>query len=97
MSQLFGCCWLVISNTTNITTRLPKHLLKFRCHGNKGRPHNILFGFIQSAIPENPLLGANIEGALQTNIQAGRRLDSAPVSDVVTLATKVGPAGRLRW
>ena len=41
------------------------------------------------------------EGALQTNkqtdIQAGRRLDSAPVSDVVALATKVGPAGRLRW
>ena len=29
--------------------------------------------------------------------QAGRRLDSAPVSDVVALATKVGPAGRLRW
>ena len=33
----------------------------------------------------------------QTYIQAGRRLDSAPVSDVVALATKVGPAGRLRW
>ena len=32
-----------------------------------------------------------------THIQAGRRLDSAPVSDVVALATKVGPAGRLRW
>ena len=29
--------------------------------------------------------------------QAGRRLDSAPISDVVALATKVGPAGRLRW
>jgi len=26
--------------------------------------------------------------------QAGRRLDSAPVSDVVALAAKVGPAGR---
>ena len=26
--------------------------------------------------------------------QAGRRLDSAPVSYVVALATKVGPAGR---
>ena len=33
----------------------------------------------------------------QTYRQAGRRLDSAPVSDVVALATKVGPAGRLRW
>ena len=33
----------------------------------------------------------------QTYKQAGRRLDSAPVSDVVALATKVGPAGRLRW
>jgi len=32
-----------------------------------------------------------------TDRQAGRRLDSAPVSDVVALATKVGPAGRLRW
>jgi len=33
-----------------------------RCHGNKGRPHNILYGSIESAIPENPLLGANISG-----------------------------------
>ena len=33
----------------------------------------------------------------QTNRQAGRRLDSAPISDVVALATKIGPAGRLRW
>ena len=31
-------------------------------HGNKGRPDNILYGSIQSAIPENPLLGANIYG-----------------------------------
>ena len=34
---------------------------------------------------------------LLVDVQAGRRLDSAPVSDVVALATKVGPAGRLRW
>ena len=33
----------------------------------------------------------------QTERQAGMRLDSAPVSDVVALATKVGPAVRLRW
>jgi len=33
----------------------------------------------------------------QTERQAGRRLDSAPVSDVVALAAKVGPAVRLRW
>ena len=33
----------------------------------------------------------------QTDRQAGRRLDSAAVSDVVVLATKIGPAGRLRW
>jgi len=33
-----------------------------------------------------------------TYIQAGRRLDSAPISDVVVaLATKIGPAGRFRW
>jgi len=25
------------------------------CHGNKDRPHNILHGYIVSAIPENPL------------------------------------------
>jgi len=31
----------------------------------------------------------------QTDIQAGRRLDSAPSANVVALATKTGPAGRL--
>jgi len=35
---------------------------KFRCHGNKGRPHNILDGSIESAIPKNPLVGPNISG-----------------------------------
>ena len=40
----------------------------------------------------------DLKEALQTNKQkAGRRLDSAPVSDFVALATKVGPVGRLRW
>jgi len=34
----------------------------FVCHGNRGRPDNILYGSIESAIPENPLLGANISG-----------------------------------
>ena len=29
-------------------------------HNNKGQPHNILHGSIESAIPENPLVGANI-------------------------------------
>jgi len=33
---------------------------KFRGHGNKGQPHNILHGSIESAIPENPLVGENI-------------------------------------
>ena len=44
---------------------------KFRCHGNKGRPHNILHGSIESAIPENPLVGANICGlsVIQATIQ----------------------------
>jgi len=32
-----------------------------------------------------------------THRQAGRRLDSAPIANVVALATKIGPAGRLRW
>jgi len=31
---------------------------KFRCHGNKGRPHNILHGSVKSAVPQNPLFGA---------------------------------------
>jgi len=46
---------------------------KFRCHANKGRPHNILHGFTESAIPENPLVGPNnISGlsATQANLQA---------------------------
>jgi len=30
-----------------------------------------------------------------TYIQAGRRLDSAPTANVVALATKIGPDGRL--
>jgi len=28
----------------------------------KGQPHNILHGSIGSAIPKNPLIGANISG-----------------------------------
>jgi len=37
---------------------------------NKGRPHNILHGSIDSAIPENPLVGANICGlsAIQADL-----------------------------
>jgi len=35
---------------------------KCHCHGNKGQLHNILHGSIESAIPENPLLGPNISG-----------------------------------
>jgi len=35
---------------------------KFRWNGNKGRPHNILYCSIESAIPENPLVGPNISG-----------------------------------
>jgi len=35
-------------------------LPKFRCHGNKGRPHNILHVSIESAIPDNPLVGPTI-------------------------------------
>jgi len=31
-------------------------------NGNKGRPQNIVHGSIESAIPENPLEGANISG-----------------------------------
>jgi len=43
---------------------------KFRCHGNKGRPHNILHSSIESAIPENPLVGPNISGlsAIQADL-----------------------------
>ena len=47
-------------------------LPKLRCHGNKGRPRNILYGFIESAIPENPLVGPNISGvfAVQADLEA---------------------------
>jgi len=45
---------------------------KCRCRGNKGRPHNILRGSIESAIPETPppLVGANISGlyAIQADL-----------------------------
>ena len=46
---------------------------------------------------KNSRLLAGAESTDKQKRQAGRRLDSAPVSDVVALATKVGPAGRLRW
>jgi len=43
---------------------------KCRCHGNKDRPNNILYGSVESAIPENPLVGANISGlsAIQADL-----------------------------
>jgi len=43
-----------------------------RQHVDKGRPHNILHDFIESAIPENPLVGPNISGlsAIQADFQA---------------------------
>ena len=31
-------------------------------HGNKCRPQSIFYGSIESAIPENPLVGPNISG-----------------------------------
>ena len=40
-------------------------------HGSAGtRPHNILYGSIESAIPENPLVGPNISGlsAIQADL-----------------------------
>jgi len=39
---------------------------------NKGRPHNILYGSIESAIPENPIVGPNISGlsAIQADLYA---------------------------
>jgi len=42
--------------------KISPNLPIFRYHGNNGRPDNILYGSIESAIPENPLLGANISG-----------------------------------
>jgi len=43
---------------------------KFCCHGNKGWPHNILRGSIESAIPENPLVDRSISGlsAMQADL-----------------------------
>jgi len=40
-----------------------------KCHG-KGRSHNILHGSIESAISENPLVGANISSlsAIQADL-----------------------------
>ena len=37
-------------------------IVKFSLPWQQGSAHNILYGSIQSAIPENPLLGANIAG-----------------------------------
>jgi len=45
-----------------ILSKNSPHLPTFHCHGNKGRSHNIAHGSIESAIPENPLVGANISG-----------------------------------
>ena len=63
---------------------------------NKKEEYQEMAGFRRETKKKN-----RFEKALQTDKQtyrqAGRRLDSAPVSDVVALATKVGPAGRLRW
>ena len=44
--------------------------LKFLCRGNKDRPHNILHGSIESAIPEKPLVGPDISGLSTISIQA---------------------------
>ena len=45
--------WMCVCNNS-------PNLPKFRCHGNKGSPHNILYGTVESAIPKNPLVGANM-------------------------------------
>jgi len=42
---------------------------KCRCHGNKGRPYNILHGCIESAVPENPLEGRNICGLSAVQVE----------------------------
>jgi len=43
-------------------------------HGNEGRPHNIVHGSIESAIPEYPPLGATANNcglsAIQADLQA---------------------------
>ena len=43
---------------------------KCHCHGNKGRPHNILYVSLESAIPKNPLVGPNISSlsAIQADL-----------------------------
>ena len=45
---------------------------KFHYHGNKGQPHNILHGSIESAIPEKTPARPNISGlsAIQADLQA---------------------------
>jgi len=37
------------------------------CHGNKGRPHNILHGSIESTIPENPVWCKNLRSICHTS------------------------------
>jgi len=48
-----------------------QNLPKFRCHGNKGQPHNILYGSNESAIPEYPLVGPNISGLSAIQADSG--------------------------
>jgi len=38
---------------------LGRKLSNFRYHGNKGRPNENVNSTIKSAVPENPLFGAN--------------------------------------
>ena len=56
--------WAILSKNS-------PNLPKFRCHGNKGRLRNILYGSIESAIPENPLLGAKISGLFAIQAELG--------------------------
>ena len=76
---------------------------KFRCHGNNSKfvlqlCHGELMAkkWLDSIEKRRRRIDLK-ERYKQTYRQAGRRLDSALVSDVFALAAKVGRAVRLRW
>jgi len=59
-----------VSHTSRLIGDFMQKLPRFRCHGNKDQPHDILHGSIESAIPENPLVDPNISGlsAIQAHL-----------------------------
>jgi len=72
--------WAILSKNS-------PNLPKFRCHGSRIRLHNILHGSIESAIPKNPMVGANISGLSAILAE----LYALLCPNFVAMVTRVGP------